>query len=86
MSKFILQIIYSCSVQKSALKNTKHSRNETMLKIGRLAKAIAHADYSLCKMVNLGPKLKMPKSCKKAFYKNMRVVLCKEPDAKTPNI
>ena len=44
MSKFILQIMYSYSVQKSALKNTKHSaRNETMLKIGRLAKAIAYA-------------------------------------------
>ena len=42
MSKFIVQIIYSCSVQKTAPKNTKYSRNETMLKIGHLAKAIAH--------------------------------------------
>ena len=30
-------------MQKTALKNTKYSRNETILKIGHLAKAIAHA-------------------------------------------
>ena len=47
MSKFILQIIYSCSVQKTASKNTKYSRNESILKIGHLAKAIAHAKSSL---------------------------------------
>ena len=43
MSKLILQNIYSCSVQKAAPKNTKYSRNETILKIGDYAKAIAHA-------------------------------------------
>ena len=47
MSKSILQIIYSCSVQKTAPKNTKYSRNETILKIGHHAKAIAHAKSSL---------------------------------------
>ena len=47
MSKSILQIIYSCSVHKTAPKNTKYSRNETILKIGHHAKAIAHAKYSL---------------------------------------
>ena len=30
MSKSILQIIYSCSVQKTAPKNTKYSRNESI--------------------------------------------------------
>ena len=30
-------------MQKTAGKNTKYSRNETILKIGHLAKAIAHA-------------------------------------------
>ena len=30
-------------LQKRALKNTKYSRNKTILKIGYLAKAIAHA-------------------------------------------
>ena len=43
MSKFILQIIYSCSVQKTPPKGTKYSRNETILKIGHHTKAIAHA-------------------------------------------
>ena len=42
MSKSILQIIYSCSVQKTAPKNTKYSRNESISKIGHHAKAIAH--------------------------------------------
>ena len=31
------------SVQKTARKNTKYSRNETIFKIGRLAMALAHA-------------------------------------------
>ena len=47
MSKFILQIIYSCCVQKPAPKNIKYSRNETIFKIGHHAKAIAHAKSSL---------------------------------------
>ena len=47
MSKSILQIIYSCSVQKTAPKNTKYSRNESILKIGHHGKAIAHAKSSL---------------------------------------
>ena len=46
VSKSILQIIYSCLVQKTASKNTKYSRNETILKIGHHAKAIAHAKSS----------------------------------------
>ena len=46
MSKSILQIIYSSSVQKTARKDTKYSRNETILKIGHNAKAIAHAKFS----------------------------------------
>ena len=47
MSKSILQIIYSCFVQKNARKNNKYSRNETILKAGHHAKAIAHAKSSL---------------------------------------
>ena len=47
MTKSILQIIYSCSVQKTAPKNIKYSRNETVLKIAHHAKAIAHAKSSL---------------------------------------
>ena len=29
--------------------------------------------YSLCKIVSLGQKLKMPKTCEKRFYKNIRI-------------
>ena len=43
MSKSILQIIYSRSLQKTASKNTKYWRNESIFKIGHHAKAIAHA-------------------------------------------
>ena len=47
MSKSTLQMIHSCSAQKTASKNTKYLRNETILKIGHHAKAIAHAKSSL---------------------------------------
>ena len=47
MSKSILQIIYSCSLQKTAQKTTKYSTNETILKIAYHAKAIAHVKSSL---------------------------------------
>ena len=44
MRTTIRQEYFSCSVQKTALENpTKYSRNETILKIGHLAKVIAHA-------------------------------------------
>ena len=33
-----------CSMEKAAPKPTKYSRNETILKIGHLAKPIAHAN------------------------------------------
>ena len=48
MSEYVLQIIYSCSVQKTPSKTTKYSRNETILKIGHHAKAIAFTKSSLC--------------------------------------
>ena len=47
MSKSILQIISSCSLQKTAPKNTKYSRNDTIFKIANHPKAIAHAKSSL---------------------------------------
>ena len=36
MRKTILQEYWSCSVQKTAPKNTKYSRNETILKLNIL--------------------------------------------------
>ena len=82
MSKSILQIIYSCSVQKTAPKNTKYSRNESILKIGH------HAckGYSLCKILTLAQKLKFQKTCQNPFYKSFTVVLHKKPLQKTLNI
>ena len=43
MRKTMLQDYLSCSVQKTAPKNNKYWRNETISKIGHLPKAIAHA-------------------------------------------
>ena len=82
MSKSILQIISSCSVQKTGPKNTKYSRNKSILKIGH------HAckGYSPCKILTLAQKLKFQKTCQNPFYKSFRVVLCKKPLQKTLNI
>ena len=82
MSKSILQIIYSCPVQKTAPKNTKYSRNESILKIGH------HAckGYSPCKILTLAQNLKFTKTYQNPFYKSFRVVLCKKPLQKTLNI
>ena len=82
MSKSILQIIYSCSAQKTAPKNTKYSRNDTIFKIGHHARAI----YSLCKILTLGQKLKFQNTCQNPFYKSFTVVLRKKPLKKTLNI
>ena len=63
MRKTILQQHSSWSVQKTAPKNTKYSRDKTMFKIGHLAKAIAHAKaIAFAKLVILGQKLKMQKT------------------------
>ena len=70
MSISILQIMYTCSVQKTAPKNTKYSRNETVLKIGHHAKAIAHAKFS-----HFGQRLKFQKTCQNPFDKSFRLVL-----------
>ena len=69
MSTSILQNIYSCSVQKTAPKNTKYSRNESILKIGH------HAckGYSPCKILTLAQKLKFQKTCQNLFYKSFTV-------------
>ena len=75
MSKSTLQIILSCSVQKTAPKNTKYSRYESILKIGH------HAckGYSPCKILTLAQNLKFQQTCQDPFYTSFRVVLCKKP-------
>ena len=42
--------------------------------------------YSLCKMVSLGKKLKMPKTCDKRLYKHIRLLLRKKRLQKAANI
>ena len=44
------------------------------------------AKISLCKMVSLAQKLKMPKTCDKRLYKHIRLVLCKKRLQKAANI
>ena len=82
MSKSILQIIYSCSLQKTAPKNTKYSRNESILKVGH------HAckGYSPFKILTLPQNLNFQKTCQNPFYKSFTVVLCKKPLQKTLKI
>ena len=57
---------------------TQYSRDDTILKIGHLKCSSPCIGYSLCKMVSLGQKLKMPKRCEKPFYKTNRVFLCEK--------
>ena len=45
MRKTILRAHESCSVQKNAHKNSKYSRNEKILKMGHLAKAVDFAKW-----------------------------------------
>ena len=82
MSKSILQIIYSCSLQKTASKINKYSRNESIFKICHYA----CKGYSPCKILTLAQKLKFQKTCQNPFYKSFTVVLCKKPLQKTLNI
>ena len=42
--------------------------------------------YSLCKMVSLGQKLKLPKACKKQLYRHIGIVLCKNRLEKAANV
>ena len=67
--------------EKNAPKNTKYSRNETILKIGHHGSK----GYSPCKMLTLAQKLKFQKTCQNPFYKSFTAVLCKKPPQKTLN-
>ena len=54
-------MFHSCSTEKTAPKSSKYSRNETILKIGHHAKAIAHAKSSF------GLKIKIQKNMPKSI-------------------
>ena len=50
-------------MQETAPKNTKYSRNDTILKIGQLPKAIAHAEaIAFAELVIFRQKLEMQKN------------------------
>ena len=78
MSKSILQIIYSCSLQKTAPKNTKYSRNESILEIGH------HAckGYSPCKILALVQKLKFKKHIKIHSTNHLQLFCAKKRSTK----
>ena len=59
--------------KKTARKNTKYSRNQTIFKISQHAKAIAFANTLLWVK-----KLKFQKTCQNPSCKSFRVVLCKK--------
>ena len=68
MRKTILQEHLSCFVKKIARKNTKYSRNERILKIAHLRQRPSpRKAYDAFKLVSLGQKLRMPKTCEKRF-------------------
>ena len=86
-------------MQKTAPKKTKYWRNETLLKIGHHAKAIAHGEMETILKIGhhakaiaraksslLGQKLKFQKTCQNPFYKSFTVGLWKNPLQKTLNI
>ena len=74
----------SCSVQKTARK--KHQIYEKCKNRPSSKGYSPCKGYSLCKMVSFPQKLKMPKTYERSLYKNIRVLLCKKPLEKAPNI
>ena len=81
MSKSILQIIYSCSLQKTASK-----KHEIFEKLEHFENPPSCKGYSPCKILTLDQKLKFQKTFPNPFYKSFTVVLCKKPLEKTRNI
>ena len=57
MTKMNLQEQLSCSVQKTAGKNSQYSRNETTLKIVHFGKSIAHAKWAVWVKKFFSPKI-----------------------------
>ena len=78
-AKTILKEHYSCSVQKTARKNNKYSRNETMEQISHLTKAIAHAKaIAYTKCLDWVKNLKCQKHAKNHFTRTMQFFCTKK--------
>ena len=86
MQKTTLQEQHTCSLQKTARKNTKYWRKKNLQNRPYSKACNPSKGYSLFKMVSFCQKLQMLKTCKEPFYKNSTLVLCKKRLEKTPNI
>ena len=84
MRKAAVEAYYSCFMQKTAPK--KQLIFEKLDHFENWQKWPQCKGYSLCKMVSLAQKLKMPKTCDKRLYKHIRLVLCKKRLQKAANI
>ena len=74
-------------MQKTARKNTKYLRNETILKIGHLAKAIAQANSIAFEKCSLWVKFsECQEHAKKHSSRKLELFCAKEALEKTPNI
>ena len=60
-------------MQKTAGKDLKYSRNESILKLGHHA----WKGYTPCKILTLAQKLKFQKTCQNSLFKSFTVVLSK---------
>ena len=81
MSKSILQILYSASLQKNRSK-----KHQIFKKLNHFENRSSCKGYSPCKILILGQILKFHKTCENPFYKSFTIVLCKNPSQKTSNI
>ena len=70
-------------MQETARKNTKYSKNESIFKIAKICLEARPIDFA--KSPLLVKILKCQKH-KKRFYNHIRVVVCRKPLEKTPNI
>ena len=61
-------------------------KHQIFKKWGRFENGPSWKGYRTCKILILSQKLKFQKTCENPFYKSFRVVLCKKPLEKAPNI
>ena len=79
-SPVTLELLYAKnrSIKHLIFEKSEHFENSPNWPRGR--------DYRLCKIPTWGQNLKIPKTREKRFYNHNRVVVCKKPLEKTPNI
>ena len=83
MRKTAVEAHYSCIMQKTAPKILIFEKRDYF---ENWQKSPQCKGNSLYKMVSLGQKLNMPKTCDKRLYKKIRLVLCKKRLQKAANI